>query len=43
MDDVDQSEMMDSAINELPVFDPYSAQGGPELFKEMQTTLKEFL
>ena len=38
VDDVDQSEMMDSAINGvLQSLDPYSAYMGPELFKEMQT------
>ncbi len=38
VDDVNQSEMMDSAINGvLQSLDPYSAYMGPELFKEMQT------
>ena len=38
VDEVDQSEMMDSAINGvLQSLDPYSAYMGPELFKEMQT------
>ena len=38
MDDVEQSEMIDSAINGvLQSLDPYSAYMGPELFKEMQT------
>ena len=38
VDDVDQSEMMDSAINGvLQSLDPYSAYMSPELFKEMQT------
>ena len=41
VDDVDQSEMMDSAINGvLQSLDPYSAYMGPELFKEMQTDTK---
>ncbi len=38
VDEVDQSEMMDSAINGvLQSLDPYSAYMSPELFKEMQT------
>ncbi len=38
VDDVDQTEMMDSAINGvLQSLDPYSAYMSPELFKEMQT------
>ncbi len=38
VDDVDQAEMMDSAINGvLQSLDPYSAYMSPELFKEMQT------
>ena len=38
VDDVDQSEIMDSAINGvLQSLDPYSAYMSPELFKEMQT------
>ena len=38
VDDVDQSEMIDSAINGvLQSLDPYSAYMNPELFKEMQT------
>ena len=38
VDDVDQTEMMDSAINGvLQSLDPYSAYATPELFKEMQT------
>ena len=38
VDDVSQSEMMDSAINGvLQSLDPYSAYMSPELFKEMQT------
>ena len=38
VDDVDQSKMMESAINGvLQSLDPYSAYMSPELFKEMQT------
>ena len=38
VDDVDQSDMMDSAINGvLQSLDPYSAYMSPALFKEMQT------
>jgi len=38
VDDVNQSEMMDSAINGvLQSLDPYSAYMSPELFNEMQT------
>ena len=38
VDEVDQSKMMDSAINGvLQSLDPYSAYMSPELFKEMQT------
>tara|TARA_B100001093_G_C26823569_1_gene1012997 strand:- start:915 stop:2051 length:1137 start_codon:yes stop_codon:yes gene_type:complete len=38
VDDVDQAEMLDSAINGvLQSLDPYSAYMSPELFKEMQT------
>ena len=38
VDEVDQSEMMDSAINGvLQSLDPYSAYMSPDLFKEMQT------
>ena len=38
VDDVDQAEMMDAAINGvLQSLDPYSAYMSPELFKEMQT------
>ncbi len=38
VDDVDQSEIMESAINGvLQSLDPYSAYMSPELFKEMQT------
>ena len=41
VDDVDQSDMMDSAINGvLQSLDPYSAYMSPELFKEMQTDTK---
>ena len=38
VDNVDQTEIMDSAINGvLQSLDPYSAYMSPELFKEMQT------
>ena len=38
VDDVDQAEVMDSAINGvLQSLDPYSAYMSPEFFKEMQT------
>ena len=38
VDDVNESKMMDSAINGvLQSLDPYSAYMSPELFKEMQT------
>ena len=38
VEDVDQAEIMDSAINGvLQSLDPYSAYMSPELFKEMQT------
>tara|TARA_B100001564_G_scaffold352663_1_gene360419 strand:+ start:583 stop:1719 length:1137 start_codon:yes stop_codon:yes gene_type:complete len=38
VDDVEQAELIDSAINGvLQSLDPYSAYMGPELFKEMQT------
>ena len=38
VDDVDQTEIIDSAINGvLQSLDPYSAYMSPELFKEMQT------
>ena len=38
VDDVNQSKIMDSAINGLlQSLDPYSAYMSPELFKEMQT------
>ena len=41
VDDVDQSEMMDSAINGvLQSLDPYSAYMSPDLYKEMQTDTK---
>ena len=41
VDDVDQAEMMDSAINGvLQSLDPYSAYMSPELFNEMQTDTK---
>ena len=38
VDEIDQSEVMDSAINGvLQSLDPYSAYMNPEIFKEMQT------
>ena len=41
VDEVDQAEVMDSAINGvLQSLDPYSAYMGPELFKEMETDTK---
>ena len=41
VDDVDQGEIMDSAINGvLQSLDPYSAYMSPELFREMQTDTK---
>ena len=41
VDDVDQAEMIDSAINGvLQSLDPYSAYMSPELFKDMQTDTK---
>ncbi len=41
VDDVDQEEMMDSAINGvLQSLDPYSAYMSPEIFEEMQTDTK---
>ena len=41
VDEVDQAEMMDSAINGvLQSLDPYSAYMSPELFREMQTDTK---
>jgi len=41
VDEVDQSEMMDSAINGLlQSLDPYSAYMDPEIYKEMQTETK---
>ena len=41
VDDIDQSKIMDSAINGvLQSLDPYSAYMSPELFKEMQTDTK---
>ena len=44
VDDVDQAEIMDSAINGvLQSLDPYSAYMSPELFKEMQTDTRENL
>ena len=45
VDEVDQAEIMDAAINGvLQSLDPYSAYMSPMLFKEMQTDTKgEFL
>ena len=41
VDEVDQAEMIESAINGvLQSLDPYSAYMSPELFKEMQTDTK---
>ena len=41
VDDINESEMMDSAINGvLQSLDPYSAYMSPELFNEMQTDTK---
>ena len=41
VDEVDQSKIMDSAINGvLQSLDPYSAYMSPELFKSMQTDTK---
>jgi len=41
VDEVNQSEIMDSAINGLlQSLDPYSAYMDPEIFKEMQTETK---
>jgi carboxyl-terminal processing protease len=41
VDDIDQAEVMDAAINGvLQSLDPYSAYMSPELFKEMQTDTK---
>ncbi|SVD30507.1 uncharacterized protein METZ01_LOCUS383361, partial [marine metagenome] len=38
VDEIDQSEVMDSAINGvLQSLDPYSAYMNPEIFEEMQT------
>ena len=38
VDEIDQSESMDSAINGLlQSLDPYSAYMSPEIFQEMQT------
>ena len=38
VDEIDQSEIMDSAINGvLQSLDPYSAYMNPEIFEEMQT------
>ena len=41
VEEVDQSEIMDSAINGvLQSLDPYSAYMNPEIFKDMQTDTK---
>ena len=41
VDDIDQSEMIDSAINgALQSLDPYSAYMNPEIFKSMETDTK---
>merc|ERR1712093_593805 len=41
VEDIDQSEVIDSAINGvLQSLDPYSAYMSPELFKSMQTETK---
>ena len=41
VDEVDQAEIMDAAINGvLQSLDPYSAYMSPELFKSMQTDTK---
>ena len=41
VDEVDQSEMIDSAINgALQYLDPYSAYMNPELFKSIETDTK---
>ena len=41
VDEIDQAEAMDSAINGvLQSLDPYSAYMSPELFKDMQTDTK---
>ena len=41
VDEVDQAEIMDSAINGvLQSLDPYSAYMSPDLFKSMQTESK---
>ena len=41
VDEVDQSEMIDSAINgALQSLDPYSAYMNPEIFKSMETDTK---
>ena len=41
MDEIDQADVMDSAINGvLQSLDPYSAYMSPELFKSMQTESK---
>ncbi len=41
VDDIDQSEMIDSAINgALQSLDPYSAYMNPEIFESMETDTK---
>ena len=41
VEDIDQSEMLDSAINgALQSLDPYSSYMGPELFQEIETDTK---
>ena len=41
VDEIDQSQIMDSAINGLlQSLDPYSGYMDPEIFKEMQTETK---
>ena len=37
VDEINQSESMDSAINGLTILDPYSAYMSPEIFNDMQT------
>ena len=42
VDEIDQSESMDSATNGLlQSLDPYSAYMSPEIFNEMQTETRE--
>ena len=44
VDEVDQSEIMDNAINGVyNHLDPYSAYMNPEFLKDMQTDTKESL